>query len=80
MRYYIDINEEMGVKLKESVNESDIVEALENLVEREADNQSSDELAAYNSISDIREDDNLSEVEARQLELKAQRRSGFNKR
>jgi len=75
-RYFVDIDDELAEKLKK-VNEQDIIEVLTKLAEKEA---SSDELAAYQSISEIQQDKSLSSEERKRLELKAQRRRGFDKR
>lgn len=75
-RYFVDVDDELAEKLKQ-VNEQDIIEVLTKLAEKET---SSDELAAYNSVTAIREDGSLSSAEKKRLELKAKRRAGFDKR
>lgn len=75
-RYFIDVDDELAEKLKQ-VADDDIIEVLTKLAEKET---SSDELAAYGSVTAIREDDSLSPAERKRLELKAKRRSGFDKR
>lgn len=75
-RYFVDVDDELAEKLKQ-VNEQDIIEVLTKLAEKET---SSDELAAYDSVTAIREDDSLTSAERKRLELKAKRRSGFKKR
>lgn len=75
-KYYIDLEDELAGKLKK-IDDSEIVEALESLA---ADYSSSDELSAYNSVSEIMEDDRLSPAEKKQLKLKAERRTSFSKR
>ena len=72
MRYYITIEESLAKKL-EQVADEDIIEVLRNLAEKEV--ESSDELAAYDSVTEIMSDETLSDVEKRQLKLKAERRS-----
>ncbi|TQR22220.1 hypothetical protein C9J85_07485 [Haloferax sp. wsp5] len=46
---------------------------------RERQDQADDELAEWDSISELRADDSLDAAERKRLELKAQRRTGFNK-
>jgi len=75
-RYYVDIDEELAERLKQ-VAEDDIIEVLTKLAEKET---SPDELAAYDSVSAIREDSSLTSAEKKRLELKAKRRVGFDKR
>jgi DNA polymerase III alpha subunit (gram-positive type) len=75
-RYFVDVDDELAQKLKQ-VNEQDIIEVLTKLAEKET---SSDELASYDSVTSIREDDSLTSAERKRLELKAKRRSGFDKR
>ena len=77
MRYYITIEESLAKKL-EQVADEDIIEVLRNLAEKEV--ESSDELAAYGSVTEIMSDESLSDVEKRQLKIKAERRSGIFKR
>jgi len=77
MRYYITIEESLAKKL-EQVADEDIIEVLRNLAEKEV--ESSDELAAYDSVTEIMSDESLSDVEKRQLKIKAERRSGIFKR
>lgn len=76
IKYYVDIDDELAQKLKR-VNDQDIVEVLTKLADKEL---SDDELASYDSVTSIREDDSLTSAERRRLELKAKRRSGFDKR
>lgn len=75
-RYFVDVDDELAEKLKQ-VNEQDIIEVLTKLAEKET---SSDELAAYDSVTAIRKDDSLTSAERKRLELKAKRRTGFDKR
>jgi hypothetical protein len=75
-RYYVDIDEELAEKL-EQVHEQEIIKALTKLAEKEA---SSDDLAAYNCVSDIMSDESLTEAQAKRLKLKAERRSDISKR
>jgi len=75
-RYFVDVDDELAQKLKQ-VNEQDIIEVLTKLAEKET---SSDELAAYESVSDIQQDESISSEERKRLELKAKRRRGFDKR
>jgi biopolymer transport protein ExbD len=75
-RYYLDIDDELAAKLKQ-VNEQDIIEVLNKLAEKES---SADELAAYDSVSEIMADSTLSEAEKKRLKLKAERRSDICKR
>jgi biopolymer transport protein ExbD len=75
-RYYLDIDDELAAKLKQ-VDEQDIVEVLTKLAEKET---SSDELAAYDSVTEIMSDTSLSEAERKRLKLKAERRSDISKR
>ena len=75
-RYFVDVDDELAQKLKQ-VNEQDIIEVLTKLAEKET---SSDELAAYDSVTSIREDDSLTSADRKRLELKAKRRTGFDKR
>jgi len=72
MRYYITIEESLAKKL-EQVADEDIIEVLRKLAKKEV--ESSDELAAYDSVTEIMSDETLSDVEKRQLKLKAERRS-----
>ena len=76
-KYYITIEESLAEKLHKADDE-DIIDALRGLAQ-EVDT-SSDELAAYDSVPEIMADDSLSEVEKRQLKLKAERRKGVSKR
>jgi len=76
-KYYITIEESLAENLKQ-IDDEDIIDALRGLAE-EVDS-SSDELAAYDSVSEIMADDGLSEVEKRQLKLKAERQTGIFKR
>lgn len=75
-RHYIDVSDELANKL-EQVADDDIIEVLTKLAEKET---SEDELSAYDSVTAIREDDSISLAERKRLELKARRRTGFNKR
>lgn len=75
-RYFVDVDDELARKLKQ-VNEQDIIEVLTKLAEKET---SSDELAAYDSVTSIREDDSLTSAERKRLEMKAKRRTEFDKR
>ena len=77
MRYYITIEESLAKKL-EQVADEDIIEVLRKLAKKEV--ESSDELAAYDSVTEIMNDESLSDVEKRQLKIKAERRSGIFKR
>lgn len=77
MRYYITIEESLAKKL-EQVADEDIIEVLRKLAEKEV--ESSDELAAYDSVTEITSDESLSDVEKRQLKLKAERRSDISVR
>jgi len=74
MRYYITIEESLAKKL-EQVADEDIIEVLRKLAKKEV--ESSDELAAYDSVTEIMSDETLSDVEKRQLKLKAERRSNI---
>jgi hypothetical protein len=74
--YYIDLNDELAEKLKK-INDDEIIETLESLA---ADYASSDDLSAYDSVSEIMEDDCLSPAKKKQLKLKAERRSSISKR
>lgn len=47
---------------------------------REQQDQADDELAEWDSISELRADDSLDAAERKRLELKAQRRPSFDKR
>jgi hypothetical protein len=76
-RYYITVEESLAQKLKQ-IDDEIIIDVLHDLTE-EVDS-SSDELAAYDSVPEIMADDSLSEVEKRQLKLKAERRKGISKR
>jgi len=76
-KYYITIEESLAEKLKQ-IDDEDIIDALRGLAQ-EVDT-SSDELAAYDSVPEIMADDSLSEVEKRQLKMKAERRKGISKR
>ena len=76
MRYYITIEESLAKKL-EQVADEDIIEVLRKLAEKET---SSDELAAYDSVTEIMSDESLSDVEKRQLKLKAERRTDISVR
>jgi hypothetical protein len=76
-KYYITIEESLAEKLKQ-IDDEDIIDALRGLAQ-EVDT-SSDELAAYDSVPEIMADDSLSEVEKRQLKLKAERQTGIFKR
>jgi len=75
-RYFVDVDDELAEKLKQ-VNEQDIIEVLTKLAEKET---SSDDLTAYNSVSEIMSDESLSDVEKRQLKLKAERRTDISVR
>ena len=75
-RYFVDVDDELAEKLKR-VNEQDIIEVLTKLAEKET---SSDELAAYDSVAEILSDESLSDVEKRQLKLKAERRTDISVR
>jgi len=75
-RYFVDVDDELAEKLKQ-VNEQDIIEVLTKLAEKET---SSDDLTAYNSVSEILSDESLSDVEKRQLKLKAERRTDISVR
>jgi len=77
MRYYITIEESLAKKL-EQVADEDIIEVLRKLAQKEV--ESSDELGAYDSVTEIMNDESLSDVEKRQLKIKAERRSGIFKR
>jgi hypothetical protein len=76
-KYYITIEESLAQKLKK-IDDEIIIDVLHDLTE-EVDS-SSDELAAYDSVPEIMADDSLSEVEKRQLKLKAERQTGIFKR
>lgn len=75
-KYYLDIDDELAAQLKR-VDEQDIIEVLTKLADKEL---SDDELAAYDSVTSIQEDDSLTSAERKRLELKAKRREGFDKR
>jgi len=76
-KYYITIEESLADELKQ-IDDADIIDVLRGLAQ-EMDT-SSDELAAYDSVPEIMADDSLSEVEKRQLKLKADRQTGIFKR
>jgi len=76
MRYYINIEESLAENLKQ-VDDEKIIEELRRLADRNTD---SDELAAYDSASEIMQDGSLSEVKKRQLKLKAERRRNISNR
>lgn len=68
------IDEELSLAEKKEA----IVQAYNEKVDSESDN--SDELSAYDSVPEIMEDESLSQVEKRQLKIKAERRSDIKKR
>jgi len=76
MKYHITMEESLSEKLK-NVDDEKIIEQLRRLAQKNTD---SDELAAYESVSEIMSDESLSDVERRQLKLKAERRSNISKR
>jgi len=76
MKYHITMEESLAEKLK-NVDDEKIIEQLRRLAQKNTD---SDELAAYESVSEIMSDESLSDVERRQLKLKAERRSNISKR
>lgn len=59
------------------VSDDDIVKVLSKLAEKEV---SDDELAPYDSVSEILDDDDLAEAEKKRMKLKADRRSNIPKR
>ena len=69
------MEESLAEKLK-NVDDEKIIEQLRRLAQKNTD---SDELAAYESVSEIMSDESLSDVERRQLKLKAERRSNISK-
>lgn len=75
-KYYLDIDDDLAEKLKQ-VSDDDIVEVLSKLAEKEL---SDDELALYDSVSEILDDDDLSEAERKRMKLKAERRTDISKR
>jgi len=75
-QYYVDIDDDLAEKLKQ-VSDDDIIEVLTKLAEKEV---SDDELAPYDSVSEILDDDNLAEAEKKRMKLKAERRSDISKR
>lgn len=77
-RYFLDVNEELADRLK-SIDDRQIVEALEQVADAH-EVQETDELAPYDSIREIRDDDSLSEVKRKQLKIKAQRREDISTR
>jgi hypothetical protein len=74
--YYVDVPDDLAKKLK-SVDDDRIIAALEKVADRHT---SDDELAPYDSVPEILQDDSLSDVEKYQLKLKAERRSDIRKR
>lgn len=56
-----------------------IVKAYNENVETGDDSKSEDELSQYDSVREIREDDSISDVERKQRELRAKRRSDITR-
>ncbi len=75
-KYYINFPDDIARQLRQ-VSDDEIIELLTQLAEKKA---SSDELAAYESESDIMDDDNLSKKEKIRLKLKARRRDDISTR
>lgn len=73
VKYSIKIDEDLAERLQQ-VDSEVIVESLEQLVEKEA-NRSKDELAQYDRVKDIRDDDSISKAEQKRRAIRAQRRS-----
>jgi hypothetical protein len=77
-RYFVDVEDDLAKRLK-AIDEGEIIAVLEELAETHKSREE-DELSPYDSIRDIREDDNLDEVKRKQLEIKAKRRSDISNR
>lgn len=77
-RYYVDLPEELADRLQ-PVDDERIVEALERVAD-EAESQLSDELARYDSIKEIRNDEEKPPDERKRLELRWQRVVGRPRR
>lgn len=75
-RCYFDLPEELVEQLKE-IGDDDIEMALRELADSHT--EESDELAQYDSVSDIRNDETKPPAERKRLELKAQRHSRLRK-
>lgn len=67
-KFVVELDEDLATRLSK-VNKSEVVEVLTELAE---DQTSSGELSDYNSVSEIMEDDKLSEVRKQQLKIRAQ--------
>jgi predicted ATP-grasp superfamily ATP-dependent carboligase len=76
-RVYINLDDELYDRLG-AIDESRLIQALEDLADEVEAQQSGDELAAYGCTQDIEKDDELSQVKKTQLKLKARRR-GYNR-
>ena len=72
------LNDSTAQTLKK-MDSDKIISALEELAEEHGSNED-DELSAYESIPEIMADESLSQVEKRQLKIKAQRRSDISTR
>lgn len=73
-RYYIEVSDELAERLAQ-VDDEVIKQVLRETADDRSDE--SDELAAYDSISEIRDDDSKSPEQRKRLELKAQRRDNI---
>jgi hypothetical protein len=77
-RYYLDVSDELADRLQPVADER-IVEALKK-VANENESQHSDELAQYNSVKEIRNDEQKTPDERKRLELRWQRVIGRPRR
>jgi hypothetical protein len=77
--YYVDVDEELAADLQQVESEA-IVEALSDLARPEQDQNDSDELSQYQSLSELRADDSISAAEKKRRELHWQRRIGSRTR
>jgi hypothetical protein len=72
VKYSLDIDEDLARRLQQ-VDSEVIVEQLEELAE---DSRSEvDELAQYDRVKEIRDDDSISKAEQKRRAIRAQRRS-----
>lgn len=78
--YQISGLEDSTAQKLKKIDSDKIIERLEQLVAAETSDDDSDELAEYSSVPEIMEDESLSQVEKRQLKIKAERRSDIKKR
>jgi len=70
-KYYMRLDESLASKLDE-MEDGKIIEALESLAETE--DESDDDLAKYDRIRDIKEDDSISEAERKRRVIRGRRR------